>query len=125
MSRLAPVFLKDARDHGAGAARADVPDRPDGRHPAGGGAKVSFNIRFTSSRCGRCESGLVKLKPHSQYMQLKLHNLQSSGKRLTPSEVPRRRLFTGPKIILLNNITLRFKDSVFFYKGNAFNWIGA
>ena len=58
-------------------------------------------------------------------MQLKLHNLQSSGKRLTPSEVPRRRLFTGPKIILLNNITLRFKDSVFFYKGNAFNWIGA
>ena len=65
---------------------------------------LALNASFTSSRLGRCEWGLVKLNPHSQYIQLKLHSLLSSGNRLTPSDVPKRLLLTGPNIILLNNI---------------------
>ena len=53
----------------------------------------------TTSFAGRLCLGLKSaFSPHSQYMQSNEHILPSSGCRFMPSETPKRREMTGPKI---------------------------
>jgi hypothetical protein len=40
-------------------------------------------------------------------MQLNEHTFAVAGKRFTPNEIPKRRLFIGPKITDSNNIALK------------------